>query len=92
MITRFVKLTIAKEMIDKFTSIYTENGHKIQNFAGCKYLEILKDIHDQRVFFTVSKWESEEHLNTYRNSDLFKGVWQSFKPLFAAQAQAWTLG
>ena len=91
MITRFVKLTIALDKVEEFTSIYSKDGHKVQSFPGCMHLEILKDIHDKRVFFTISKWESESHLNIYRNSDVFKNIWSSFKPLFAESAEAWSL-
>jgi quinol monooxygenase YgiN len=92
MITRFVKLTIQIDKIEKFTSIYNEKNNNVRNFDGCSHLEIFKDIHDKRVFFTLSKWVSEEHLNMYRSSEIFKDIWSNFKPLFAAEAQAWSLG
>jgi len=42
-------------------------------------------------FFTYSKWEKESDLETYRNSELFKGVWATTKPMFEAKANAWSV-
>lgn len=41
--------------------------------------------------FTLSHWESEENLEQYRQSELFKSTWAKTKVLFREKAQAWTL-
>ena len=37
------------------------------------------------------KWEKESDLETYRNTELFKGVWATTKPMFASKAGAWSV-
>ena len=39
---------------------------------------------------TYSHWESEEALNKYRDSELFKSVWSFTKALFAEKPQAFS--
>jgi hypothetical protein len=60
-------------------------------FDGCIRLELLKDISNDCTFFTLSYWKSEESLNAYRNSYLFKNTWSKVKPLFSERAIAWSL-
>ncbi len=57
---------------------------------GCFHLEILVDIRKKGHISTFSKWESEDHLNAYRDSALFKNFWASIKPHFAEPAKAWS--
>ena len=91
MITRLVKLTIDKEKISEFEKIFKENQEHILGSKGCNMAEAFQDIHDPSVFFTHSKWDSEEDLNNYRESELFQGIWSSTKKTFSSRPEAWSL-
>jgi heme-degrading monooxygenase HmoA len=51
---------------------------------------LLEEVSKKGIYFTYSIWDSEEDLELYLRSDLFKMTWQSVKPLFAAKAKAWS--
>lgn len=91
MIVRIVKMTFQQEKINDFRDIFQSEKEKIKAFEGCHHVELLNDIHLPNVFFTRSLWESEAHLENYRNSDFFKATWGKTKMLFAAKPEAWSL-
>lgn len=91
MIKRIVKMSFELEEVEKFKSIYELNWHKIKGFEGCLHVELLQDRSSPSIFFTYSNWESENHLNNYRDSIVFKTVWASTKVLFNKKPEAWTL-
>lgn len=91
MIKRIVKMSFELEKVEKFKSIYELNWHKIKGFEGCLHVELLQDHSSPSIFFTYSNWESENHLNNYRDSIVFKTVWASTKVLFNQKPEAWTL-
>lgn len=91
MITRIVKLTIQPDKTAEFLAIFDESKSFILNSEGCSFVQALHDIHKPHVFFTYSIWDSEEHLNKYRQSATFDNIWQRTKLLFAAKAEAWSL-
>lgn len=84
-------MTFEPENIASFERIFTESSEHIRAFPGCHKLELLRDLSNPAVFFTCSIWESEGHLEAYRNSEFFKKVWTKTKKLFAQKAQAWSL-
>jgi heme oxygenase (mycobilin-producing) len=98
MITRVVKMTFRPEAKEEFLSIFNANKQFIAGFEGCKSLQILNEKSAgaepaegrPEVFFTISVWESEEHLNRYRDSKLFEEVWGKTKMMFAEKPEAWT--
>lgn len=90
-ITRLVKMTFAPGKRDEFLLIFEENKALIAGSAGCLQLERGNDIAAPDVFFTISRWRSEEDLENYRRSELFAEVWKKTKALFAEKAEAWTL-
>jgi autoinducer 2-degrading protein len=92
MITRLVKMTFSHDKVETFKAIFNENKSAIRNFPGCLHVELQRDVNAPEVFFTISKWESVEALDAYRNSELFAGVWGKTKVLFAGKAEAWSLG
>lgn len=63
---------------------------KVRNMDGCSHLHILVDIHQPTHITTYSHWQSEDHLNIYRHSQVFKTFWAAIKPLFATPARAWS--
>lgn len=91
MIIRIVKMTFLPEKINEFLDIFNESKILIRNFEGCSHLELLRDINNPNVCFTYSYWRSETDLNTYRDSELFGGVWKRTKVLFAAKTEAWSV-
>ncbi len=84
-------MTFRLEEVEKFIQIFSESVTLIQSFEGCNGVQLKKDAGDERVYFTLSKWESEDGLSRYRSSELFKTTWSKVKPLFASKAEAWSL-
>ena len=74
-----------------FINIFLESQPLIRAFPGCNQVELLRHSEDTTIMFTLSHWESEENLEQYRQSELFKSTWAKTKVLFREKAQAWTL-
>ncbi len=91
MIKRLVKLTFKEEHIASFRQLFTQKKTKIRDFQGCLHLELWQCTSDPCVFFTFSIWDSENDLNNYRDSDLFRETWQTTKAFFAVKAEAWSV-
>lgn len=91
MIKRIVKMSFAPEKVEDFLTVYRANWNLIRGFKGCNHVELLRDENTPNIFFTYSLWESETHLNTYRDSELFNSVWSRVKPLFNDKPQAWSV-
>ena len=88
---RIVKLTFEEDKVDDFLKFFNTINTKVAGFEGCNGMKLLQDIHSSNVVFTYSDWSSEEALNNYRYSELFKGVWSTIKPWFAKKAEAWSV-
>lgn len=88
---RIVKMTFYPERINEFLANFEDVKHKIRAFDGVKHLELLKDKNKGNIYFTYSIWESEQHLNNYRHSDLFQSIWKITKPMFIEKADAWSV-
>ena len=88
---RIVKLTFKEELVPNFMEAFESTKESIRAFDGCVSMELLRDIKRPNVFFTYSHWEREEDLEKYRQSELFKGVWSTVKPLFEEKALAWSV-
>jgi heme-degrading monooxygenase HmoA len=91
MLVRIVKMSFTKVHIDAFLENFDAKKEAIRNFEGCQFLELYRDKQDAQVFFTYSYWDTETHLEYYRNSDLFKTVWAKTKPFFNKKPQAWSV-
>lgn len=91
MITRIVRMHFRSEASTDFQSIFEASKELIRAFDGCLYLSLHQDAQDPSVFYTLSRWQSENHLNNYRQSDLFKSTWAKTKVLFQEKAQAYSL-
>ncbi|GAA4269534.1 putative quinol monooxygenase [Hyunsoonleella aestuarii] len=91
MIVRIVKMGFHENSVDAFLKNFEANKFQIRGFNGCNFLELYRDKHNPTVFFTYSYWDSEEDLQCYRKSDLFKAVWAKTKPLFNIKPEAWSL-
>ena len=78
-----------KEM---FMAIFDQVRTSIETQPGCLGLEIWESMHEhQYSIWTISSWQSVQHLDQYRESELFRKTWTQVKPLFSSKAQAWTL-
>lgn len=88
MIVRIVNMHFTPEGLKPFLDLFVESKAKIRNFPGVKYLELIQDTHDKCKLSTYSHWESEEALENYRNSELFKTTWAKTKIHFQSKAKA----
>lgn len=91
MLVRIVKMSFEPAKIEEFLANFETVKTKIRNFEGCNFLELYRDQNNTNVFFTYSYWDSENDLDNYRHSDLFKGVWKNTKILFNAKPEAWSV-
>ena len=80
-----------EDEVSSFLANFETVKLKIRSFPGCLHLSLLRDRNDPCIFFTYSKWQDEQDLENYRNSELFKGVWATTKPKFRSKAQAWSV-
>ncbi len=91
MFTRIVKMHFRKEEIPAFLDNFETVKHKIRNFEGCLFLELYCDKNIPEIYFTYSRWNDSKDLENYRNSALFKEVWNITKTMFAEKAEAWSV-
>lgn len=91
MLIRIVKMSFQEDQISLFLAEFEQYKTKIRAVKGCNFLELHRDIEIPTTFFTYSYWDSENDLNFYRNSELFKEVWSKTKILFNQKPQAWSV-
>lgn len=91
MIIRIVKMKFREECCTEFTELFSKYHSRISSFKNCGGVELLNDINNPQIFFTYSKWESEQDLENYRKSELFELVWGKTKVMFADKPEAWSL-
>ncbi|SEE60855.1 hypothetical protein SAMN04487765_3370 [Tenacibaculum sp. MAR_2010_89] len=91
MFVRIVKMSFHSEKIEEFLANFNEKKEYIRKSSGCRLLELYRDKTNPNIFFTYSYWETEEDLENYRNSELFKGVWAKTKILFNDKPVAWSV-
>ena len=84
-------MTFAPEHVSTFLDVFESSKERIRGFEGCNHLELLNDINQPNIYFTYSHWDSQEHLNAYRDSELFGDVWPRTKVLFSAKPEAWSV-
>ncbi len=92
MIKRIVKMTFREEAVDAFLNeVFEQSKDRIRAFPGCLRMELVQHVSQRNVLFTLSSWENEAALESYRQSELFKTTWQKTKALFAEKAEAWSV-
>lgn len=92
MIKRIVKMSFQPELVATFKNdVFDQSKDKIRAFPGCLHMELLGDVAQGNVLFTLSIWESEAALDNYRQSDLFQSTWAKTKVLFNAKPEAWSV-
>ena len=91
MFVRIVKMSFQPEKIEEFLNNFNSKKEFIRNSPGCRLLELYRDKTNPNIFFTYSYWDTEQDLENYRNSELFKGVWAQTKVLFNDKPFAWSV-
>ena len=91
MLIRIVKMKFRDECVSDFLNNFEANKERIRGFNGCKKLELYRDKNSSDTFFTYSFWDSEENLNTYRQSDFFNKVWSVTRTYFSEKPEAWSV-
>ena len=84
-------MTFERDKLEDFQRIFERSKEVIENFEGCLYVELCRDVNQDNVFFTYSRWTNSEALDIYRNSQFFKSTWKSTKALFSEKAEAFSL-
>lgn len=77
--------------VTAFLENFEEVKHKIRGSEGNNLLELYRDKNNSNIFFTYSYWETEQHLENYRHSELFNEVWSFTKKLFNDKPEAWSV-
>ena len=77
-----------KHGAEAFMEIFASVSPKIKAFEGCSNVQLLQDVRNS----TCSSREvrKSKHLDSYRNSELFKSTWKVTKARFAAKPEAWS--
>ena len=92
MIKRIVKMSFRPEAVPTFVGeVFEQSKHRIRAFPGCRHMELLQHASQPNILFTLSIWDSEDALDAYRQSDLFRDTWTRTKLGFAEKAEAWTV-
>ena len=91
MITRFVKMHFKPELKKDFIFLFYESVEVIKKFEGCLDVVLLEDADDESSLCTLSFWKDLSHLENYRKSALFDGVWSYTKTLFSDKPEAWSV-
>lgn len=91
MITRIVKMTFHSHRVNGFLDVFSKCNSQIRQFPGCSHLELLQDENNPSIFFTLSRWASQNALERYRQSALFTKTWAAVKEGFSTKPEAWTL-
>jgi hypothetical protein len=81
-------MTFDPAKVPEFLALFEESRDRIRNQDGCLHLELLTDVRHPNVMMTFSIWTSEEALESYRGSGLFKSTWSKARALFAAKPEA----
>ena len=91
MIIRIVRMEFQPVHVDDFLAHFSTIKPLIRSFPGVQHVELHRDASQSNVFYTFSKWDGDDDLEAYRQSDLFKGAWSQAKKWFAGKPQAFSL-
>jgi quinol monooxygenase YgiN len=90
-LVRIVRLHFLPEKRKDFQNIFEYGRNVVLSSEGCESLELLCDQDNPNVYYTISKWKSEKHLNTYRASEEFRNYWPEIKSCLKEKAEVWNL-
>ena len=91
MIVRIVKLQFDERTHEEAQRHLLSFVENVRSWPGCTHLEVLFDTHRVGGVLTYSHWDSEEALNAYRISLVFREFWSLVKPHLSKPAEAWSL-
>lgn len=91
MLVRIVKMHFSPDFVEEFKVLFNKVKPEISRFEGCNHVKLLQHETDSKIFFTISNWQSAEHLEQYRQSELFINTWEKVKLNFISKAEAWSL-
>ena len=91
MLKRIVRMEFQSDKVGEFLALFESVRNKIETFPGCNHLELCKDAKLDHVYYTFSRWEDEEALEKYRQSDFFADTWAKTKVLFGGKPVAYSL-
>lgn len=92
MITRIVQLKFNHDFSwNAFRKLYEERNPATRGVPGCVEVKIMKDVNAPNIYYTVSKWSSNEALENYRSSEYFAETWPMVKSTLAEKANAFTI-
>jgi len=84
---RIVRLSLNSAYADQFLGLFEKNKSRIAGHVGCRFVYLLRC---GDTFFTVSGWDRPGDLETYRTSELFRGIWKQTRSWLSEPAQAWS--
>lgn len=90
MLIRTVRMTFQEDKVEEFLRYFDTHKQQIRDFSGCHHLALWQDMHQKNILTTYSIWESEQALNQYRDSEIFKSVWKATKRLFSEKPEAFS--
>lgn len=90
MLIRIVRMHFQADKLDQFLAIFARSHGRIRAFPGCHHLDLLIDPDNPTVRMTYSLWESQEALEAYRQSQLFRTTWTATKVLFSEKPLAFS--
>jgi quinol monooxygenase YgiN len=90
-ITRIVRMHFTEEGVKVFKELFQKHRVAMASVDGCLGLELFSEANQPASFATISKWKSQEHLEVYRQSELFNTIWKKIKPHFSEKAEAYSL-
>jgi len=91
MLIRIVRLPVHPDKLEEFLEYFNQSKKRIRSFEGCSQLKLLCDHKEKNILYTYSAWKSENHLEKYLHSELFKSTWKQVRPLFFEKPGAWSL-
>jgi len=81
MIYRVVRLHLRPEETARFEAFFRERQPQIEAFDGCYKTILLRNTKEPDVYYTLSEWESEAHLDRYRYSAFQRNLGLHQEPL-----------
>ena len=91
MIVRVVRMKLNRGATAEFSAYFFSAEPMIRSFDGCISVRLFSDAEKDDTVVTLSEWESEAALESYRSSELFIETWRKVKPLFREKAEAWSM-
>ena len=84
-------MSFRPDAVETFKIIFETNWQRIKGFEGMQPRWIVAGWKPAHHFLRIVYGKIEVHLNAYRDSELFKGVWGATKALFSNKPEARTV-